>query len=295
MSASARTRGIIEIILSGICFGFLGLFGKMAFERGFSPGELLSFRFLLGGSVLLFFFLLYRPKNLLLSKWQVLHCLVLGVFGYAVFSFCFFSALKSLSASLTVILLYTYPILVAALAWILFKEKVPKKKWPAIPLCFIGLVVLIGPDFQTKNFSALLFGFGSAFFYSFYILYSRYFLKGVNPFISGGLIMLAAGVTLSLFHLEPNRSIQQLAQHWPLLLAGTLICTVAAMCLFLAGLQKLASWEASLLSTFEPLTGVAVAIFILGETLNISQWLGIVLVGLGFYFISGSTSDSQTE
>ena len=140
---------------------------------------------------------------------------------------------------------------------------------------------------------ALLSGCGSAFFYAFYILYYRDFLKGADPFVSGAFIMQAAGVTLSLLHLEPTRATQLLLLHWPLLIAGTLICTVAAMCLFLAGLQKLASWEASLLSTFEPITGVSVAILFLGETIGLIQLMGIILLGLGFYFISRS-SDSKT-
>ena len=44
-------------------------------------------------------------------------CAVLGVLGYAVFSSCFFEALNGLSASLTVLLLYTYPVIVALGAW----------------------------------------------------------------------------------------------------------------------------------------------------------------------------------
>lgn len=295
MNSSTRTRGVIEIILSGICFGFLGLFGKSAYVRGLSPGELLSFRFLIGGILLLAFFLIFQPHKLRLQKRQLFHCFVLGTFGYAIFSFCFFSALQSLSASLTVILLYTYPILVAVMGWLLFKEKIPKRNLPSIPLCFIGLVLLIGVHFQVTQASALLFGIGSAVFYAFYILYSRHFLKEIDPFVSGAMIMLFAGLVLSAFHLRIDRVWPLLSQNWIFLASGTLVCTVAAMSLFLAGLQKLPSWEASLLSTFEPITGVAVAIFILGESLQPSQWLGIVLIGLGFYFISRSTSDRKTE
>lgn len=295
MISSTRTRGVIEIILSGICFGFLGLFGKAAYERGLSPGELLSFRFLIGGVLLFSFFLTFQPRKIRLSKMQFLHCSVLGTFGYAIFSFCFFSALQTLSASMTVILLYTYPILVALMGWLLFKEKIPVKNLPAIPFCFLGLVLLIGGHFEVTEMGSLLFGIGSAVFYAFYILYSRHFLKGANPYVSGSIIMLVAGCVLSLFHLRVERIFPLLVENWAFLTIGTLVCTVAAMSLFLAGLQKLPSWEASLLSTFEPVTGVALAIFVLHESLEISQWLGIALIGLGFYFISRSTSDRQNQ
>jgi drug/metabolite transporter (DMT)-like permease len=51
-----------------------------------------------------------------------------------------------------------------------------------------------------------------------------------------------------------------------------------AMMLFLAGLQKLKSWEVSILSTTEPLTGVLLAVCLLGEKLRLAQMLGAIAV-----------------
>ncbi|MBC7531219.1 MAG: EamA family transporter [Oligoflexus sp.] len=71
------------------------------------PGELLSLRFLLAALMTFAFLALRLPKRIRLSRRELLSCAILGVFGYAVFSFCFFTALTGLSASLTVLLLYT--------------------------------------------------------------------------------------------------------------------------------------------------------------------------------------------
>ena len=48
---SRRSIGIIEIVTAGIGFGFIGVFGKQAFEGGLTPGELLSLRFLIAVDV----------------------------------------------------------------------------------------------------------------------------------------------------------------------------------------------------------------------------------------------------
>ena len=56
------------------------------------------------------------------------------------------------------------------------------------------------------------------------------------------------------------------------------VCSVLAMSLFLSGLLKVKNWEASLLSMAEPITGVAVGILFLNESLSGAQWVGVALV-----------------
>jgi drug/metabolite transporter (DMT)-like permease len=57
-----KKLGIIEVVLSGICFGFLGLFGKKAFQLNIQAGELLALRYSMA-AVLLFIFLLIKNKS----------------------------------------------------------------------------------------------------------------------------------------------------------------------------------------------------------------------------------------
>jgi drug/metabolite transporter (DMT)-like permease len=61
---------------------------------------------------------------------------------------------------------------------------------------------------------------------------------------------------------------------------------VMAMSLFLAGLQKLKNSEVSLLSTAEPITGVALATVFWGESLAAAQWLGAALVIGGMLLVA---------
>ena len=102
---SSRKIGILQILLSGFCFGFLGIFGKAAYSRGLTPGEFLSLRYLIGAVMLFVALTIWRRSALQMSWRRALICLSLGVFGYAVFSSCYFVALQGLSASLTVLLL----------------------------------------------------------------------------------------------------------------------------------------------------------------------------------------------
>src|SRR5206468_9760353 len=108
--------------------------GKSLYANGVTPGELLSLRYLLAAAVLWPVLWLRYPREWRLGLRDAAACAALGIAGYALFSSCFFLALRGLSASLAVLLLYTYPVLVSAAAWALWGERIPRRKWPAVPL-----------------------------------------------------------------------------------------------------------------------------------------------------------------
>ena len=119
-----KVIGSVQVVASGACFGLLGLFGKSAFERGCTPGELLSLRFSIAALMMFFGYLVFERTLLKLPRKYILYSLALGILGYALFSSCYFMALQGVSASLTVLLLYTYPLFVALFSILFFKEKI---------------------------------------------------------------------------------------------------------------------------------------------------------------------------
>lgn len=280
-----RQVGIIQILLSGFCFGFLGIFGKRAYELGLTPGEFLALRFVLASLILAAYLAARNPKLFRIAPAALARCCVLGVLGYAVFSSCFFHALNGLSASLTVLLLYTYPVIVALGAWALFSERPAKFELLALPLVMLGLTLLVWGDMRVNSALSLLFGLGSAVFYSLYILASSRWLKGIHPLTTTLYIMGSAAIALSLANLRPAR-FPLPGEIWMVVGATALIATVMAMSLFLAGLQKLKNSEVSLLSTAEPITGVALATAFWGESLAAAQWLGAALVIGGMLLVA---------
>jgi drug/metabolite transporter (DMT)-like permease len=284
---STRKLGILQVGLSGMLFGFLGVFGKHLFENGVTPGELLGLRFSISALLLWPVIILFYPQQWKLKPKEILICAALGAAGYAVFSFCFFVALQGLSASLAVLLLYTYPVIVTAAAWALWGDAVPRSKWAALPLTMIGIVLLVWGEFSMTHWIGLFAGIASSFLYSAYILASSRLLKQTEPLVALTYILTAAGLLLAVIHLRDlNRVSILIAHHWLVIAGVTGLSTVGAMGLFLAGLQKLKPWEVSLLSTLEPVTGVAMATLLLSERLSWTQGLGAVGVLGGLIFVS---------
>lgn len=280
-----RLLGIAEVLASGITFGFLGLFGKLAYAKGLKPGEFLFCRFLLSSVILGAVLFIRNPKELRLSKRQILRCAALGIFGYALFSSMFFYALREISASLTVLLLYTYPVLVACSAYFLFQERLRILQWVSLPVMLLGLFLLVFGDLSLRSWSGVLFGFGSAVFYSVYILSSSRWLRGVSSLVAVFYIQFSAALILGLLHARAP-----LAGKIPgaalVILATAVVGSLIPMWLFLSGLKKLSSAEVSVLSTAEPLTGVLLASLLLGERMSGVQLAGFALVVAALFLVS---------
>lgn len=278
MIADPRRLGFAQVALSGIFFGSLSLFGKTAFEAGVTPGEFLALRFL-GAGILLFLCLLLTGGKLRLGFRNVAICAGLGIVGYALFSFLFFRALVDLSSALTVLLLYQYPWIVAVAASAFLGEKIRPRQWLLFPLLIVGLGLVIGFDYEMRSPVGLLFGFGAAVFYSVYILLARFALRNVPALPAVAWIQLFAGLVLFALHFRSEERVAEVmtAAAWPLGLT-IVFPTVLAMSLFIAGLQKLKSWEVSIVSTLEPLTTILLGAWLLHESLSPLQSLGCVVL-----------------
>ena len=271
--------GIIEAVASGIGFGLLGVLVKAAFAVGFSPGEHLALRFL-NGAVLLWMFNLINPNTKAILPWRDgIVCLLLGVFGYAVFSSCYFAALNGLSVSMTVLLLYTYPILVACGAWFFFSQKPNGRVKASLPIMLFGLLLLVWGEFSVGNPGALFFAIAAPILYSSYILFSSRFIGHINPIVAVAYIQTGAALALSLVYLKDfDRTVSLIANYWYLIASVAIFCTVLPMLLFLRSLQKLPASTVSMLSTAEPITGVLAASLILNERLTVVQIIGAIVI-----------------
>ncbi len=266
---SDRQVATLQILLSGFFFGFLGIWGKWAFTLGIEPGELLAIRFSLA-SLILFSYLFWKNRNSALkfpwlSPFHLILCILLGILGYAVFASCYFIALKGLSASMTVLLLYLYPVFVAVGARVFLKEHLGKKGIIAIPIASIGLVLLVWGDFSIQNMTGFIAGLISAIVYSVYILVSRKHLANVDAITSSCWMQLGTGTSLLLLHFSSfDRFVEVATVGWQPILCIAIISTVFSMALFLQGLKRLTSAEASILKTSEPITAIIAASILLG-------------------------------
>lgn len=284
--------GYFQVVLSGVFFGFLGTFGKLAYQKNILPMELLGLRFLTSATLFGVLLVFLKREAFKMSFRDVIISLFLGILGYAVFSSCYFLALQGISASLTVLLLYTYPIVVTLGARFFFKEHIGIKGAWALIISTIGMVALVWGKWEVSGALFILFGLASSFFYAIYILVSRKALERVNFLGSSFYVQLGAGLALCLFQFKDiARPWEIIANNHGLIIGMAIICSLFPLTLFLAGLQKLSASETSILSTTEAIFGVLIASFYLNERMSLIQCLGGFLVLFGAILVAMKSKD----
>lgn len=271
--------GVLEIALGSLGFGLLGIFGKWAFQSGLSVGELLTYRFMLASLLLWLGLFIFSRDKIYLSISQILISACLGIFGYAVFATLYFTAVKGMSVGLAALLLYTYPFWVSLLSHFFLKEKMNRIQWWLLFGAFLGVTFLLWGQFQLSNLGALAAGLGSALAYATYILFSAHYQRNIKAISSSLYIITFAAIALAVFHHPPLAMWKILSAHqWWIILGIASISTILPMTLILAGLQKLRSSQAALISMLEPVTAAFAAGVLLQESMSGLQLSGATLV-----------------
>lgn len=274
-----KWTGFIYVILAGIGFGFLGIFGRLAFNSGLTVGQLLTFRFSLAALILFFGLLIFKSSLLKISLKQFLISCGLGAFGYAVFSTLYFKSIQGLSVSLAALLLFTFPLFVNLTNHFFLNQKMNLKQFMSLLLACLGICLLLwGPVFF-DSVIYILYAIGAAVAYSVYVLISGRYQQGVHALTSSVYVILSAAVALAVFHQTNLLSFTALNQNQVLYVVGlSLICTIFPIAFFLMGLQRLSSSKASIIVMIEPVVAALAAWVILGEKLRPLQYFGMALV-----------------
>jgi drug/metabolite transporter (DMT)-like permease len=278
-----RTSGTLLCLASGAAFGAMAVFGKLAYDDGATVGTLLAVRFLMAAA--LFWALVLASgaarEVRALSGRDLGVGLVLGACGYALQAGLYFAALERIDASLLSLLLYTAPAMVAAAAIALGRERIDGRRLTALALALGGLVLVVGgAGAGALDPLGTALGLGAAVAYSAYILISDGIAVRVPPNVLAALVCSGAAVSLTvasalLGELRPG---ELTAPGWGWLAGLAVVCTVAAIGLFFAGLRRVGPTTAAILSTVEPLVTALLAFLVFGETLGPAQLVGGGLV-----------------
>lgn len=274
-----KSVGFILVLLAGVGFGFLGIFGRWAFQSGLTIGELLTFRFTLAAIILWLYLGIFKRSLLNIPIKQVFISSLLGLFGYAVFSTLYFKSIQGVSVPLAAMLLFTFPIFVTLGSHFILKERMNRREVLSLILACSGLAILLWGPMVVHSMIAIGYGLGSGITYSIYVLASGRYQKKVEPISSSLYVITAAAIGLYLFHRPDFSKVLNLSPEQMWIIGGiATISTIGPLTLFLAGLQRLPSTQASIIVMIEPVIAAAAAWYLLGEQLSQFQMIGAGLV-----------------
>lgn len=276
---SEHAVGAALVAVSAAAFGAMAIFGVWAFDAGTTIWALLVVRFAVATAIML---AIVTARRIALPPWPRSAGLVaMGAIGYVGQAFCYFSALHYAQASLVALLLYLYPAFVAILAVTFLRDRLHASTIAALVLAFVGTTLVVGGG--TGRPLGIVLGIGSAVIYSIYIVAGTKLTAGLHPLAVTTVICASAAGMAGVGALiqavtGDGPTFPGTGRGWVALLAIAVLCTVVAILTFFAGLQLLGPTRTALLSTLEPVVTVALAIWLLDESLSGPQLAGAALV-----------------
>src|SRR6188472_762772 len=257
------TTGAALCVLSAAGFGTLGVFGRLAADAGADTTTTLAVRFALAALALTALAAARGARVRTVPRAAVGRALGLGAVGYSLQAGCYFAALARLDASLTAIVLYTYPAFVTVAALVLGRAAADRRTFGALATASLGLLLaLLGGGTSAFTLVGALLALAASLTYTTYIL------------VSAGAALTTTAVGLA----NGTLRLALPADAWLWLVLIALVSTVLPVTTFIAGLQRVGPSEAAILSTFEPPVTLVLAALALGERLAPVQLAGGALV-----------------
>jgi drug/metabolite transporter (DMT)-like permease len=280
------------VLGSATGFATLAILAKLAYASGLGTEQTLAFRFLLATIGMWMLATLIGQNPLRLTRNQMVTLLALGGLVYTAQALTYFIALRSLHASLVVLIAYIYPSLVVVAGWVFLRRSVSLWHWVALAASFAGVAMLVGgAHFQLAwpLVWPLLLAIASPMIYTGYILIGERVMSSLPAVAASAVIMSGAAVAFCLLAaLNHELALPRNANGWAVGVGIALFPTMVAISLFMAGLPRVGAARAALLSTVEPVITVLLAVVLLGDRLSVIQVMGGVLVLLAVIVVQAA-------
>ncbi len=281
--------GYFFIFTAAICWGFLGILGRIAMESGLSPTDVAFWRALIGGAFLFAHALCIKQAKVHSAKDFGFFCLF-GLCSIATFFAVYQYAVQEGGAALASVLLYTAPAWVAVFSRIFFGLPFTMITGVAIGIALLGGVFIsISPNaVATQSLQetestlssglpllGIFFGLASGFLYATHYVVTKKFLSTYTPFTLYGYSSLAAALCLiPLADIRFDLS----ATAWLAILGIGFISTYVAYWTYCESIKRLHPTKAAVLATLEPVVATVAAWWIWGESFSALGWVGAVLI-----------------
>ena len=282
---SLQTKGVILAIISAICYGMNPLGALFLYEEGLNVNSVIFYRFIFA-SILLAIFMLIKKDSFYLKFKEIILLALLGLlFGISAISL--FNSFLYMDAGLASTVLFIYPIFVAIIMALFFKEKNSIITILSIVFAFIGVVLLYESDGANVSNFGIFLVIVSSLCYAIYIVIINQYLK-ISALKVTFYSMLFCTITI-LIHsfFDSSLNIMPLINFnmWFYTLFLALVPTIISLLFLIKAIQIVGSTSTSILGALEPLTAVLIGVYVFNEKITFWLVIGIVFILFGVLLI----------
>ena len=272
-------KGFAYGAIAAASYGLNPLFALPLYADGMGADSVLFYRYAFG-LVMLGAMMLVQRQSFALRRCEVLPLIVMGLL-FSFSSLTLFLSYNYMDAGIASTILFVYPVLVAILMAVFFKEKISPITMISIALAFTGISLLYqGEGGETLSLTGVALVFASSLTYALYIIgVNRSVLKDM-PIAKLTFYVLLFGLSVYVVRLNFCTRLDVVSEPvlWinPICLA--LFPTVISLVAMTKSIHYIGSTPAAILGALEPLTAICCGVLVFGERLTPRIILGIVLI-----------------
>lgn len=292
----SKLKGYLCGIGAAVCYGTNPLGALYLYEDGINANSVLFYRFALA-VMMLGMLMAARRKSLKVSRRELSLLCALGVvFSTSsitlYFSFCF------MDAGIASTLLFVYPVMVAVIMALLFKERLPAVSVFAIMLALSGIAMLYhgdgGATLSTRGVMLVMF---SSLSYAVYIVVVNKSPLRMSSMKLTFYVLFFGMLTVLTNSFITGLHIQMLTtpRMWSCAFMLALLPTVFSLVLMTISVHETGSTPTAVMGALEPLTAVVIGVAVFGEQLTPRLAAGIVLILTAVIMIIAGKSLFQTR
>ena len=272
-------KGYLFALVSALTYGMIPLFmiplKKMGF---FSVDTALFYRFLIAAILILGYLVFYQKESVKINLKEGIIFSILGLF-YALSAEFLFIAYDFLSPGIASTIFFIYPIMVALILGIFFKEKITLATTISLVIVVVGVGLLSIKDNFEINYIGLFVSLLGALMYALYmIIVNKTKIKA-----SGVKVSFYSMVFTSLFFLIKTLVLGnsvaipslEIGIHLALF---SLITTALSVVSLVYAIKYIGSTPTAIMGAVEPVVAVMISVGLFDETLTFSLIAGVIII-----------------
>lgn len=284
-----KAKGYILGAVAAATYGMNPLFALPLYEEGMDPGSVLFYRYLFAIPILAIM-IKARGRSFRLGKKEVLPIVAMGLL-LALSSLTLFESYNYMEAGIASTILFVYPIMVAVIMAIFFREKISLQTILCIALALAGIGMLYQSGGDSGSATLNPVGVGivmlSSLSYAIYIVgVNQSSLKDM-PTLKLTFYALVSGFTLFLVISGFGTELTPVHEwyHWGNLLALAVLPTVVSFLCTTQAIHYIGSTPTAILGALEPVTAVFFGVVVFGESFTPRIATGMLMVILAVTII----------
>ncbi|QHE62527.1 EamA family transporter [Rossellomorea vietnamensis] len=275
-----KFTGIGLVIVAAICWGISGGIADILMNKGWDPIVISLYRGVVGFIWFFIWFLLRFRQNRGISPRNWIWSLLAGVGVAGNFTFYFLS-IQASSIAIAATLMYTAPVFVLLISFLLRMEHSTWFKWGCITGVLFGIILLTGAyhiESISVSFLGILAGLAAGLSYSLFIFGFNNASSHGKPPVTLTIAFFSFCLILFFFTDKGESAAVLTSKDLGLFLLLGLLGAGLSFLVYVIGIRRTTPANASMVAMVEPVTASLFGVLVIGDHLNLIQVLGMAVI-----------------